>query len=153
MDGVQTALDRSARGHRSRDCPRRSARDDRGHAECIHAAARFHVFQFRDNGHWEDFIVRELVPYIDAHYRTLADPASRGLAGHSMGGYGAARIGMKHPDVFSCMYLLSPWGLIPNFEGAVPAQAAAVKTLVDFDKADFAVRLHLAAAAAWSPRS
>lgn len=39
-------------------------------------------------GNWEDFIVRELVPYIDAHYRTFSQAASRGLAGHSMGGYG-----------------------------------------------------------------
>ncbi len=52
-------------------------------------------------GNWEDFIVRELVPYIDAHYRTFPQAASRGLAGHSMGGYGALRIGMRHPDVFS----------------------------------------------------
>ena len=102
-------------------------------------------------GNWEDYIARELVAYIDARYRTLADPASRGLAGHSMGGYGAARIGMKHPDVFSCVYLLSPYGLIPNYEGSVPAQAAAVQTLAEFDKADFMVRLHLASAAAWSP--
>ena len=102
-------------------------------------------------GNWEDFLVQELVPYIDSHYRTLPDAVSRGLAGHSMGGYGAARTGMKHPEVFSSIYLLSPWGLLPNFEGTVPAQAAAVHTLADFDKAEFAVRLHLAAAAAWSP--
>jgi hypothetical protein len=37
---------------------------------------------------------------IDAHYRTISSVASRGLAGHSMGGYGAMRIGMKHPEVF-----------------------------------------------------
>src|ERR1700744_3823482 len=40
-------------------------------------------------GNWEDFIVRGVVGYIDGHYRTLADPAHRVLAGHSMGGYGA----------------------------------------------------------------
>ncbi len=102
-------------------------------------------------GNWEDFLVQELVPYVDAHYRTLPEAASRGLAGHSMGGYGAARVGMKHPDVFTSIYLLSPWGLVPNFEGTVPMQAQAVKTLADFDKAEFGVRLHLASAAAWSP--
>lgn len=37
---------------------------------------------------------------IDAHYRTLPDRLSRGLVGHYMGGYGATRIGMKHPEVF-----------------------------------------------------
>jgi len=39
-------------------------------------------------GDWETFIAVDLVDYIDSHYRTLAARASRGLAGHSMGGYG-----------------------------------------------------------------
>jgi enterochelin esterase-like enzyme len=50
-------------------------------------------------GDWETFMAEELVAYIDGHYRTVATRASRGLAGHSMGGYGAFRIGMKHPEV------------------------------------------------------
>jgi S-formylglutathione hydrolase FrmB len=45
-------------------------------------------------GDWETFVTHELVRYVDAHYRTLARPESRGLAGHSMGGYGALRLGM-----------------------------------------------------------
>ena len=59
-------------------------------------------------GDWETFITKELVAYIDAHYRTLAQPESRGLAGHSMGGYGTMRLGMKSTDVFSSIYALSP---------------------------------------------
>ena len=51
-------------------------------------------------GNWEDFITNDLVRYIDAHYRTLSSTESRGLAGHSMGGYGTIRIGMKHPEGF-----------------------------------------------------
>ena len=51
-------------------------------------------------GDWERFIAEDLVAYMDSHYRTLANRMSRGLAGHSMGGYGALRIGMKRPDVF-----------------------------------------------------
>jgi len=42
-------------------------------------------------GNWEDFIAEELVAYIDSHFRTLAKTESRGLCGHSMGGYGALR--------------------------------------------------------------
>src|SRR5579863_6261969 len=49
-------------------------------------------------GDFENFIAHDLVSYIDAHYRTLSNRASRGLVGHSMGGYGATRIGMKHSD-------------------------------------------------------
>lgn len=37
-------------------------------------------------GNWEDFTVKDLVTYIDGKYRTLAQPSSRGIAGHSMGG-------------------------------------------------------------------
>lgn len=65
-------------------------------------------------GNWEDFIVKDLVAYIDGKYRTLARPSSRGIAGHSMGGYGAIKMGMKHPDVYSVVYGINPavlgWG-------------------------------------------
>jgi len=56
-------------------------------------------------GDYEKFIAHDVVAYIDAHYRTIPNRGSRGLAGHSMGGYGTARIGMKHPDVFSSLYI------------------------------------------------
>ncbi len=59
-------------------------------------------------GDWETFVTKELVSHIDANYRTLAKQESRGLAGHSMGGYGTMRLGMKYPDVFSSIYALSP---------------------------------------------
>jgi enterochelin esterase-like enzyme len=44
-------------------------------------------------GDFEQFIARDVVAYIDAHYRTIPNRTSRGLVGHSMGGYGASRIG------------------------------------------------------------
>ena len=59
-------------------------------------------------GNWEDFTARELVAYIDRKYRTLTRPESRGIAGHSMGGYGALTLAMKHPEVFSVAYGLNP---------------------------------------------
>lgn len=58
-------------------------------------------------GDWESYIADDLVAYVDSHYRTIANRASRGLGGHSMGGYGTVRIGMKRPDVFSSMYIMS----------------------------------------------
>src|SRR5215469_224023 len=39
-------------------------------------------------GNWEAYLTRELVEYVDSHYRTIPERAGRGLAGHSMGGYG-----------------------------------------------------------------
>jgi S-formylglutathione hydrolase FrmB len=59
-------------------------------------------------GMWEDFLVKELVSYIDRKYRTLARSESRGIAGHSMGGYGAIKFGMKYPDVYSVVYGMNP---------------------------------------------
>jgi S-formylglutathione hydrolase len=65
-------------------------------------------------GNWEDFIVKDLVSYVDSKYRTLARPGGRGLAGHSMGGYGAVKLGMKHPEIYSVVYGINPavldWG-------------------------------------------
>jgi enterochelin esterase-like enzyme len=58
-------------------------------------------------GDWEGYVSRDLVAYVDSHYRTVANRDGRGLAGHSMGGYGTMRIGMKHPKVFSALYAMS----------------------------------------------
>ena len=55
-------------------------------------------------GLWEDFITQDVVSYIDAHYRTLAVRESRGIAGLSMGGNGAIKIAMKHPELFTALY-------------------------------------------------
>ena len=59
-------------------------------------------------GDFEKFIAHDVVTYIDVHYRTIPNRTSRGLVGHSMGGYGASRIGMKYPDVFGSLYIMSP---------------------------------------------
>jgi S-formylglutathione hydrolase FrmB len=59
-------------------------------------------------GNWADFIGKDLVGYIDKNFRTLPDRTSRGLAGHSMGGNGALKIGMLFSNVFSSIYAMSP---------------------------------------------
>jgi hypothetical protein len=61
-------------------------------------------------GNWEDFMVKDLVPYVDANFRTLPSRDSRGILGDFMGGYGAIRFGMKHPDVFGSVYAMHPVG-------------------------------------------
>jgi|GEM_PF-119959 len=58
-------------------------------------------------GKWEDYIVKDVVNYIDSHFRTIPFAESRGIAGHSMGGYGALKLATKHPDVFSAVYSLN----------------------------------------------
>ena len=53
-------------------------------------------------GHYDDYLVQELVPYIDRTYRTLGG-GMRGIFGKSSGGYGALRGGMLHPDIWSAV--------------------------------------------------
>lgn len=79
-------------------------------------------------GNWEDYIYHDLVQNVDANYRTIARPESRGIAGHSMGGYGAVVLAMKHPDVFSAVYALSPCCL--GMEGDLTSENPAwLKTI------------------------
>ena len=78
-------------------------------------------------GDFEDFIAQDVVRYIDSHYRTLPNRLSRGLVGHSMGGYGATRIGMKHADVFGALYIMSPCCLSP-ITGGGPGSPDQVRT-------------------------
>jgi enterochelin esterase-like enzyme len=110
-------------------------------------------------GDFERFISYDLVAYIDAHYRTIPKRSSRGLAGHSMGGYGTTRIGMKHPDVFGSLYIMSPCCLAPMGGGppgrpadpAAEKALAAVKTPADSASLPWGLRAQLASAAAWAP--
>jgi hypothetical protein len=89
-------------------------------------------------GNWEDFVIQELVPYVDKSFRTLASRDSRGIAGDFMGGYGALRFGMTHPEVFGSVYALHPVGTgsgvstmysRPNWD-----TLANAKSLDDLDK-------------------
>ncbi|HEY7808048.1 MAG TPA: alpha/beta hydrolase-fold protein [Croceibacterium sp.] len=107
-------------------------------------------------GDFEDFVARDLVGYIDSHYRTIPDRRSRGLVGHSMGGYGAARIGFRHPDVFGALYIMSPCCMQarPGGGALTPQMLASIGTLKpgdDMSKVPFPVRGLLAMASAWSP--
>jgi hypothetical protein len=62
------------------------------------------------SGRFEDHTLQEVVPYIDANYRTLAKPESRAITGDFMGAYGALRYAFRHPDVFSVVYGMHPVG-------------------------------------------
>lgn len=106
-------------------------------------------------GDFETFVARDLVRYVDAHYRTIPDRLSRGLAGHSMGGYGTTRLGMKHADVFGALYMMSPCCLsartADGIDAATAAQLEAVRSPADSAALPFMARATLASAAAWSP--
>jgi enterochelin esterase-like enzyme len=106
-------------------------------------------------GDFERFVAQDLVAYIDAHYRTIADRRSRGLVGHSMGGYGATRIGMKHADVFGSLYIMSPCCLSPRAYRPMSdenrSMLEALTSTVEAADLPRNMRTQLAAASAWSP--
>lgn len=105
----------------------------------------------KTTGDWETFIAVDLVKYIDSHYRTIPNRMSRGLAGHSMGGYGTLRIGMKHPEVFSSLFAMSACCMLETGEvTAAMTQLEAIKTKEEALKLPFNQKSPLARAAAWS---
>ncbi len=105
-------------------------------------------------GNWEDFTAFDLVDYMDSKYRTLPDKDSRGITGHSMGGYGALKIAMHHPEIFGSVYALSPGALAvvreygPNSN--TYRQLAEIETIEELN-ASYFPKVIVAFARSWSP--
>lgn len=105
-------------------------------------------------GNWEEYITHDLVNYVDTHYRTIARPESRGLAGHSMGGYGVIRLAMKYPGIYSSIYVMSACCLnatLVNPQSKAFVEAEAVRSQADAAKLSRGPVTMLAEGAAWSP--
>ncbi len=90
---IQERLDRLARERKLENClvvmP-----------DCFTAYGGSQYLNSSATGRYEDYLVRELVPFIDRRFRTIPKPEARAIAGKSSGGYGALVQGMRHPDVF-----------------------------------------------------
>ncbi|HEX8209768.1 MAG TPA: alpha/beta hydrolase-fold protein [Longimicrobium sp.] len=105
-------------------------------------------------GSWEDFVARDLVAHMDLRYRTLPRAASRGIEGHSMGGYGALTLAARHPDVFGAVYAASPCCFGPRMMDDLAPFWPAALSLTDRDAvgaASFQARLILGLATALTP--
>lgn len=85
-------------------------------------------------GGWETYISKDLVAFVDSHFRTLADSRSRAIAGHSMGGFGALRMLLRHPDVYSVGYAISPCCLA--FVADMTSENAAWSKVLDMRSVD-----------------
>ncbi len=77
-------------------------------------------------GRYEDYLIDEIVPFVDQRFRTIPGAAARAVMGKSSGGYGALVLGMRHPDVFRVvcctsgdMYFL--YCYLPDFPKALDA--------------------------------
>ena len=105
-------------------------------------------------GYWENYIADDLVAYMDKNYRTIPTRDARGLAGHSMGGYGTFKIAMKRPDVFAAIYALSSCclneGNVRPGRGGQPSAAESI-TSPEQAAGNRGAQGSLARAAAWAP--
>lgn len=86
----------------------------------------------------DSVITKELIPHIDQTYRTLPKRECRAVEGFSMGGYGAAHLGFKHPELFGVVSVRSgaltdsvEWGPLQ------PPQGGRRKNMLAADKAYF----------------
>lgn len=105
-------------------------------------------------GRWEDFIARDLVHHVDTKYRTSRGRQGRGIAGHSMGGFGALRVAMRNPDTFSAVYALSPCCLgrmDARYLTAGWKAATRVTDRTSYSRSGFFANLLYALAALYSP--
>ncbi len=102
-------------------------------------------------GDYERFVADDLVDWVDSNYRTIPERASRGLAGHSMGGYGTIRIAMKHPETFSSIYMMSACCLDPMPITAEQARQVEAMTPEQVAAAQFGELAAVSTLATWSP--
>lgn len=70
-------------------------------------------------GAYETFLLRDLIPFVDRTFRTRAERAGRALAGLSMGGYGAVKLALKHPELFCAA--VSHSGALRNLDEMLPS--------------------------------
>lgn len=99
-----------------------------------HADTTFYVNSRDGHDRYEDFFLREFIPFIERAYRVSAKRSARGIAGISMGGYGALHIALGHPDLFASVSADSPALLakFPNIKFANPQESLVLHALRAF---------------------
>lgn len=102
-------------------------------------------------GNFRKFIATDLVAHIDSKYRTIARREGRGLAGHSMGGYGTWVVAMTYPETFDSIWAQSACCVSPRTETVESAAAMAAVPYEGVDQSGFGMRAGLASAVAWAP--
>ncbi|MEN8186055.1 MAG: alpha/beta fold hydrolase [Bacteroidota bacterium] len=105
------------------------------------------------NGNFEDYIVNDVVNYIDSRYNTIVDRNGRALIGHSQGGYAAFKLGMKHSGKFGVVASHSGLLLLEAFlAGSIPIVLAENPDGMNGpDQTKFLTSALYSQAAAWSP--
>jgi len=101
------------RARPDRGCPRAClppdgrAADDRGHPGRLVEVGLRPMVDSPVTGNFEQYLLHDVVPAVDASYRTIPAAGSRGLFGFSSGGFGAWNVGSRNPDVVGALAMLS----------------------------------------------
>jgi enterochelin esterase-like enzyme len=106
------------------------------------------------SGYWEDFIAKDVVEFVDNNYRTIPNPGSRGITGHSMGGYGTVMIAMRNPEVFGAAYALSASILAfeePTYGADYFGEIDACDDIADFESLSYSQQVYISRAVAMIP--
>ncbi len=95
------------------------------------AGTSFYINSRDGRVHYEDFIIREFIPFIERTYRTSSARRARGIGGISMGGYGALHLGFRHPELFTSVTANSAALLakFPDVRFANPQQSVLLRLL------------------------
>lgn len=88
---------------------------------------------------FDDFIVKDVIGYVDAHFRTIPEPFARAIAGVSMGGFGAMFLGLEHHEMFAAIGSFSgALGITHRQPGKLPEDAPAdVRSMLQDSEARF----------------
>jgi|HubBroStandDraft_6_1064221.scaffolds.fasta_scaffold549039_1 S-formylglutathione hydrolase FrmB len=86
------------------------------------AEASFYINSHDGHSRYEDFLLREFIPFIEHRYRIAGDRLERGVGGISMGGFGALRLAFVHPELFGSVTGQSA-ALIENAPQFVPDES------------------------------
>ena len=117
-------------------------------------------------GRYASYVCDELVPFVDARFRTVAERAGRAVVGKSSGGYGALHLAMTRPELFAaagshagdCAFDLTYRRELPLTAAAIDRDGGVVPFLARFEllpqrsSGDIEALSILCCAAAWSPR-
>jgi enterochelin esterase-like enzyme len=99
-----------------------------------------------DGWMYEDYFFKELVPYIESHFRVKADKGHRAIGGLSMGGGGSCAYALRHPEMFCAAYPMSAalaifgensMDCVRNSTDAQKEQWRSVKWFLDCGDDDF----------------
>lgn len=98
------------------------------------AGTSFYINSYDGRERYEDFFVREFLPFVERTYRTRPGRRYRGIGGISMGGYGALHLAFRHPDLFTSVSASSAalLGALPGVKFSNPRQSRLLRVLAVF---------------------